>query len=127
MDIKRDLSLNRTRISGSEFARNLWVVTVEEGTTREDLRNPAFWSHVSALFKPYDRIEVRSDIDEFFAELLILSCSSTFAKVKELSWFDLPAKDVKLTEEQERQFEYRYRGPHSKHSIVRKHDNAIIF
>lgn len=123
---KRDLKINLARMKEAQFVRNLWVVTVEQGTTREDLLDPAFWSLVSTQFRPYDRIEARCDTGTFFAEYLILSCSRTYAKVKELSWISLVTQDVEMTQENQEEFEYRYRGPHAKHGIIRKSDNAVM-
>lgn len=121
-----DPKLNHTRMKESQYVRNIWVVTVEQGITREHLKNPSFWSHVASQFRPYDRLEVRSDNGTFFAEYLILACERTYAKVKELNWYNLTTQDVAMTEESLELYEYKYRGPHGKHSIIRKSDKAVM-
>ena len=125
---KRDPKLNHARMKEGQFLRNLWVATVEQGITREDLKKPSFWSHVAMQFRPYDRLEVRSDDGTFFAEYLILACERTYAKVKELNWYSLTSQDVAMTQSESdaEEFEYKYRGPHGKHSIVRKSDGAVM-
>ena len=125
---KRDVKLNHTRMKEGQFVRNLWVVTVEQGVTREDLTNPGFWAHVAFQLRPYDRLEVRSDDGIFFAEYLVLACERTYAKVKELSWISLTTKDVALSQDEAdlEKFEYKFRGPHAKHSIIRKSDGAVM-
>lgn len=125
---KRDVKINHTRMKEAQFVRNLWVVTAEKGTKREDLINPSFWSHVAMQFRPYDRIEVRVDDGIYFAEYLVLACERTYAKVKELSWVNLTTKDVAMTEADNmlELYEYKYRGPHGMHSILRKADGAVM-
>lgn len=127
-DKPRDVKLNQSRMKSGEFVRTLYVATVEMGTTREDLMKPEFWSQVSYMFSPYDRIEVRSDDGVFFAEYLVLACERTFAKVKELSFVSLTTKDVAMTQAEKdlELYEYKYRGPHRKHSILRKSDGAVM-
>lgn len=123
---KRSMSLNDKRMKEAEFLRSLWVVTVETGTIRSDLLTPEFWSHVAYRFKPYDRIEVRCDDGLYFAEYLVLSCDRTWAKVKELSFIALTSEDIAMTQDELEIYEYKFRGPHGKHSIIRKHDKAVM-
>jgi len=123
---KRDVKINMNRMKSGDFVRTLWVATVEMGVTRDDLKNPTFWSHVAAQLRPYDRIEVRCDDGTFFADYLVIACERTYAKVKELSWVSLTSSDVAMTEESLEKFEYKYRGPHSMHSIVRKSDSKVM-
>ena len=127
-EVKRDVKLTQTRMKSGDFVRVLYVATVEPGVTREDLKNPSFWSHVSHMFSPYDRLEVRSDDGVFFAEYLVLAAERTYAKVKELSFVSLTTKDVAMTEAENdlELYEYKYRGPHAKHSIMRKSDNTVM-
>lgn len=123
---KRDVKLNHTRMKEGQFVRNLWVVTVEQGVNRDDLMNPGFWAHVAFQLRPYDRLEVRSDDGLFFAEYLVLSCERTYAKVKELSWASLTSQDVAMSQEDLEQYEYKFRGPHAKHSVIRKSDGVVM-
>jgi len=123
---KRDVKLNHTRMKEAQFVRNLWVVTAEQGVTKEDLLKPDYWSHVSFQFRPYDRIEARCDDGTFFAEYLIMSCERTFAKVKELSFTSLTSRDVAMTQAEQSAYEYKYRGPSCMHSIIRSSDKVVM-
>ncbi len=123
---KRDVKINQNRMKSGDFVRTLWVATVEMGVTREDIKDPGFWSHVASQLRPYDRMEVRCDDGTFFAEYLVIACERTYAKVKELSWVSLTSKDVAQTQEDREEFSYKYRGPHSMHSIIRKSDNKVM-
>lgn len=111
------------RVKHAEMARNYWVVTVEQGTTKEEINRPEFWALVGKQFKPYDRIEVRSDDGTFFAEYLVLSADRAWAKVHELSFVNLGTQDVSLTEANtiayRAKFKVEWRGPHLKHCVER--------
>lgn len=123
---KREVKLNHTRMKEAGYVRTLWVVTVEQGVTRDDMMKPEFWSHVSMQFSPYDRIEARCDDGTFFAEYLVLACERTYAKLKELSFVGLTSKDVAMTQAEQEEYEYKHRGPHRGHSIIRKSDGEVM-
>ena len=111
-------------------------ITVESGTTREQIVHPDFWGHVAARLRPYAKIEVRCDDGSFYAELLVLAAERTFAMVRVLHWHDLTTADVAKTqaasvavqrfEEHLKAYEVRWRGPHLMWSVIRKHDNAAL-
>ena len=122
---KRDVKINMTRMKSGDFVRNLWVVTAEQGTTKEDIMTPSYWSHVASQFRPYDRIEVRVDDGVYFAELLILACDRTWAKVHELTFHSLTTSDVSLTQA-EPEFDVQWKGPVNKWSVIRKSDSESI-
>lgn len=111
------------RVKLAESARNHWVVTVEQGTSRDELKRPEFWALVSKTFRPYDRIEVRSDDGSYFAEYLVLSADRAWAKVHELRYEPLGTQDVSLTQSAEAQLRSKYavayRGPHLLHCVER--------
>ena len=116
------------RMHLAEHERNVHVITVEVGVEREHLKDTAFWSLVSNKLRPYDRIEVRRDDGLFYAEYLVLACDRSLAKVYEMSYHNLTTSDVAQTEAalKKDDFDVKYRGPHSKHSVIRKSDGAVI-
>lgn len=126
MEEDRLVQLNGNRMKEAEFWRTLWVVNAEPGTTKKDLLKPDYWAHVASRFKPLDRLEVRSDDGSFVAEYLVLTCERTYAKVKEIHWYDLEGKEVGVPDEALEEFEHRWRGPHGKWSVVRKSDDALM-
>ena len=117
------------RVKLAQSARNHWVVTVEQGTTREDLRRPEFWSLKAKDFRPYDILEVRCDDGSYFAEYLVKSADRAWAIVHELRWEPLGTQDVSLTEaqavEQRNRYTVAYRGPHLLHCIERKDGEKV--
>ena len=125
-DKDRLVQPNHTRMKESSFVRNWWVVTVEEGTDKKDMLKSDFWAHLAEQFSPYDRIEVRSDDDAFFAEYIVLSCDRTYAKVKELSWFSLTSDETQQDEEIFQEYAHKWRGPQLKHCVIRKSDSACV-
>lgn len=117
------------RVRTAEAARNLWVATVEQGTTRDDIKRPEFWALVARNFKPYDRLEVRADDGTFFAEFLILSADRAWAKVHELRFETLGSQDVSLTEANQadirNRYAVKYNGPHLRYCVERKDGTKV--
>ena len=118
------IQLNTNRMKRAETLRTLYVVNAMEGTTRKDLLKTDYWCHVSVMFKPLDRLEVRADDGSFLAEYLVISCDRTWTKVKELTWYEL--SEVAEPDEELRELVYKYRGPHAKHSVIRTSDDAVM-
>lgn len=111
------------RMPLAETARNLWVMTCEEGTTREDINNTNYWNHVAKMLRPGDKIEVRTDESAFYAEFYVVSCGKNWAKVKELCFHDL-AK-VPITDSTGG-FEVKWKGPHRKWAVLRISDGEVV-
>ena len=124
---ERFVQITNGRFHPAEYERDYWAITCEVGTTREDILQPHFWSHVAKKLKPYSRIEVRIDDGTFFGEYLVLQCDRTWAKVKELSFHSLTSADVSQTESEQMQgHRIEWKGPQLKHCIIRNKDNAVI-
>ena len=111
------------RVRQEEFERTTWVVTVESGVSREDVLEPDFWAYVAMKFKPYDRVELRTDDSAFFAEYLILSSDRVSAYLKELNYWDLKTKG-KVSKDS--LYVVRWMGPHGKWSVIRTSDSATL-
>lgn len=111
------------RVRQEEYIRTTWVCTVESNISPKDLMEPDFWSYVAMKFKPYDRIEVRTDDGAFFAEYLILSCDRTYATLHQLSLHQL---GTKANPNKSSLYEYKWGGPYGKHGIVRTSDSEMM-
>lgn len=114
------------RMHLAEHERNIHVITVEANITRDQIKDPSFWSLVSSKMRPYDRVELRSDDGMFFAEYLVLACDRSWAKVYELSFHKLTSADISETQAAITDYEIKYRGPQLKHSVIRKSDNTVL-
>ncbi len=119
---KRAVQLKDPRMKEQEFLRVWWVVTVEHGTTKEDILKPEFWTQVAIKLKPYNRIDIQADDGSFFAEFLVITCDKTYANVKELSWTELNTTKEQPHEE----FYAKWRGPHLKWSVIRSSDKEAV-
>jgi len=119
------MSLDPSRFTENVYVNTDWTLTVERGTSLEDVLNPAFLSNVAARLHPYDHIRVRVDSGEWYAELMVLDCGRVWAKLVVLSKYELVGEAVNA-EEMDDQFYVQHRGPHLKFCVVRKSDKEPI-
>jgi hypothetical protein len=122
--------LDPTRVTLDEYVNQNWTVTVEAGTTIEDILKPEFFSNISSKMRPYDHMRVRTDAGEWYGEFLVLSCGRVWAKLAPIFTMDLTSKDIELTQagvaDGMEQYEVAFRGPHLKFCIIRKSDRESI-
>lgn len=124
-DTKRTLILNPQRIGLAEQMRQDWVVNAEEGTTVQDVLDPAYWAHCSARMQVYDHIEVRLETGEWLLNLVVQDVGRNYARVFLANKLDFADTDVSapvsaITHKVE------WKGPQRKHVVIRIADGAII-
>ena len=107
-------------------------VRVGPGVTPEHLLVPGFWAHYGAKLKPLDEIRAHAEDGSWLARYLVLDCSRTWARVKQLEFHQLTTSDVALSQASESEYrafmmshEVRYRGVH-KWCVVRLADSAVL-
>jgi hypothetical protein len=71
--------------NAAEHVRAIYTATIPAGIEPKDLVSPAFWSHISANLRPWDRIECIAEDGAYFVELLVLSATQTDANVVQLN------------------------------------------
>ncbi len=121
------MKLDVTRFSLAEQVNQGWTVTVESGTTLQDVLQPEFFANVSSRLRPYDRMYVRIDTGEWYAELLVLSCGRVWAKLIPVFTLDLTTQDVEVSQaDAADRYLIQYRGPHLKFCVIRRVDKAPI-
>ena len=119
--------LDPSRFTLDEHANQNWTLTVEQNTTLDDVLKPEFLANVANRLHPYDRIRVRIDTGEWYAELLVVQCGRVWAKIVPLFTIDLVEKmDEEVEGEAFDQFIIQFRGPHLKFCVVRKIDKEPI-
>lgn len=118
------MSLDPARFARNEYVNTDWTVTVEAGTSLEDVLNPAFFANVAAKMTAYDHIRVRVDTGEWYAELLVLDCGRNWAKMFKLCEHKLTREET--NEEIDSQFTVKHLGPHKKYAVIRKSDNETL-
>lgn len=117
--------LHASRCQLAEQSRNIHSVVLEPGTTLDNLKDPAFWAHVSGPknFRPMDRIEAMPEDGSFWAELLVLSAGPLFAKVYVMRHYEIG--EVGTTSMSDA-FAVAWKGPLRQHAVIRVKDNAIM-
>lgn len=122
--IRREMQLPPQRMQLSQYLRNDWVITAEQGTTTDDIIKPIYFAHLAAQMKPYDHVEVRVDDDTWIAELLVLQVERNWVRVKLMGYHELVVVDESAVAPSA--YEATWKGPHLKWSVIRKADKAII-
>lgn len=113
------------RLKQAELVRNTWRITCEDGTTQDDLLDPAYWSIISTKLRDYDKIEVTMDDDSVYGVLLVKESGRNYAQVKVLEWHDLT--DIEHIEDNRfEQFDVVQKGPHLKYCVIRRSDQEIL-
>lgn len=82
--MKAHPKLSESRFELAEQMRAIFFATVPPGTTREQILQEDFWTHVGHRMLPGSRIEVVCDDGSFFAELYVRDCGRLFATVAEM-------------------------------------------
>lgn len=125
--------LDESRFKPKEYVITDYAVVVEPGTTRAEMKNPAFWAHVAAKFNVYSQIHITSEDATFYARALVLQTDRTWAVVHFLEWHDLTTKDVAQTQAaaaelgaSEDAFEIAHRGSIKKWTVIRKADRGVV-
>jgi hypothetical protein len=116
------------RFSLVETRRNIWQIVPEDGTPYELLFDKDYWAVMASELRTYDRIEVLADNGSFWAELLVLMATKTQAAVMELRKIDISTSSSTGSgaAEVEEEFAVKWRGPHSKWSVIRKTDRSVV-
>lgn len=119
--------MNPGKFGLAEHRRATYVAIVPRGTTKETIEDPTFWAHVSAKIRPWSHIEVQAEDGTFYAELLVLACDRTWARVKLLCFHNLTSSDISQTQAAQinKDYEIKHRGS-KRWSVVRRSDNALL-
>ena len=128
------------RFKDAEHVRCIFAMTPAINTEISHLMKPEYWSLVAAKLHPAARIEVLSEDNAWFAELIVMSTGPNWAKVKLLRYVQLDntVKQSKVPEPTHNeeapqtdpvvssQFMVEYAGVKAKHRVVRKSDKAVL-
>jgi hypothetical protein len=120
-------ALDPLRFHGAEFKRNQYIATAGEGVKPVDISDPGYWAHLGAKLRPWDEIMVRANDGLWYARLIVLEAGRNWAKVHVESVTYLTTAEVAITQADAMSpYEVTYRGPHSKWSVIRKQDRAVV-
>jgi hypothetical protein len=112
------------RMRLAEYDRQDWVANIEADVTVDEILVPEFWAHMAAQLKPYDHIEARAEKGEWVADLVVLGCDRTWAKVALKAKYNLTTKDVSLSHAQKHTVEWK--GPQHRWGVIRTSDSAMV-
>ncbi len=120
-------TLSPSKLQAAGHYRQTWEVVADAGTTLEDLLRPSFWLHVAAKLRRMSVINVLSEDETWFAELIVLASGIGFAKVKMLRFVEFYEAEEAATEETAAfTTEVKWSGPHAKHRVIRKEDGTVL-
>lgn len=121
------MSFDPSRLIQTEYANQAWTLTVEAKTTMEDVLKPEFFSNVAIKMRPYDRVHVRVDTGDWYAEVLVVSCGRAWAKVIKLLEVKLvDANADAMADDVLDKYTIEHRGAHLKFCVVRRSDKEPI-
>lgn len=116
--------LQPDRMGLVEYKRNDWVVDVEVDITLEDIKEPSFWALVADQMAPYDTIEVRAEDGKWIANLRVIFCEKTYAKVQIERVMEI--KENMETPQISIKHKVAWKGPHLKFVVIRLSDSQIM-
>lgn len=118
-------AIHPTRIRQAEYAYERWRITVENGTTIEDLTRPAFYAHVATHFRPGSIIEAMPDNRAFFAELIVIDSGQQYVKtavLREVKLEAVSAAGANLFPG----YSAEFAGDHLKWRVIRESDRKSL-
>lgn len=118
------MQLTLNNMKEAEFARNIFAITPDHGTSIKDMLKPEYWAHVAGKLSPTSRIEVVSEDSTWFAELFVVSVGRNWAQVSLMRFVELAESAKPASPEAEYRVEWK--GQKQLHCVIRKADNAII-
>ncbi|MBO9380027.1 hypothetical protein GG804_24985 [Sphingomonas histidinilytica] len=127
--------MTTTARAGSVFLadnrRNLWSVDVHPDTNVEDIERPGFWAHEASKLRQFDRIEIRWEDGQKWADAIVLANGAGFARVAIINLIDaaVPADGEQQQADADFTFQLvdvKWKGPTSKWCIIRKSDGHLV-
>ena len=126
---RSDPKINLANFKGAEYERTVWIANIAHGLTLEDVLSRAYWSHVCAQMKPWDKVELRADDGTWYAEAIVLDCSRTWAQLHVICHENLTSADVAQSqaEIETKMSDYlvKWAGA-AKWRVIRKSDGAVL-
>jgi hypothetical protein len=122
---RRDIQATPLRTQLAEFVRQDWRHHAEQGTQIEDILKESYWALMAKEFKPFDHIEVILETGEWIADLIVMQCDRTWAKVVLKHKFDLaPVGD--LPPDTALLYTISFKGPQRKWTVIRNSDQTAV-
>ena len=94
------------------------------GTTREDMLNPVFWTHVARYMRPMSEIRVMPRDGARYGLYLVIFADRVSARVKELGFW--PLENIKPEDVDNGAFFVKWIAPPVRFGVMRKVDNTVV-
>lgn len=108
-------------VTQADYARVIWRITPDPGTTPEDVLVPSYYTHIAKQLKPGARIEVAPADGTWLAELYVRSADGNSARVALLALYQFNGEQPSTE-----QYEVKHRGPRGW-SVVLISDKKAVF
>ncbi len=117
------MPLPPTQLQNSAHYRSHYAAVTPAEDSFETVCKPEYWIHVARQLRRMDVIDVIPEDEGYYAELLVLSTGTGYAKVMVLRHVELAASEEEnagtLTE-------IKWNGPHGRWAVIRKSDKTVL-
>ena len=117
--------LDPQRFGLAEAMRQDWVVNADEGTTVQEILDPAYWAHIASQFHVFDHVEVRLETGEWILDLIVLDVGRNYARVYVAAKHDFAEISNEKTSSAITH-KVEWKGPQRKHVVIRLADSAAL-
>lgn len=126
--VRRLDPLEVARMKETEFMRKDFFVVAGEGVTPQDLLQPEYWANQANRLTPHCRVECWADDGSWMCELVVLGVSRNAAQMHPLHVHEIQRDAAILSGSRNdgAGYEVKHRGQHSKWSVIRKADKALV-
>lgn len=116
--IEKAPALTMPRFGLAEEARNVWRVSVPQGTLPEQVMDESFWSNVARLLQPGDSIQIIPDNFTWRRDVMVLAAGQNWAQTCLLHHYDLTPS--KALEKIPSKYKVEFAGSHHKWRVLRE-------
>lgn len=113
------------RMKLAEHARNVHVVSVPAGTSKDDVLVPSYWAHVAHQIKPKDRMELWAEDRSWFADAIVVKASRLEVHLRTVSYLDMDAVAEPVAARKDG-YHVDYGGPVDLYRVVRDGDAKVM-
>jgi hypothetical protein len=117
------MPLPPTQLQNSAHYRTHYAAVVGADDSLAIVTTPEYWIHVARQLRRMDVIDILPEDESYYAELLVLSTGTGYAKVMVLRHVELAEVEE---ENAEAQTIVKWNGPHSRWVVIRKSDNFLL-
>lgn len=123
--VKPSFKIPAPRLTQAQYARNEWRITIPHGISDKVLDDPAAFSLIADKLRPFDTIEAVCEDGSWWGRYLVTGVDRTWAKLRELEWFDLRGDLERMPSTEDQNYDITY-NTIGRFQVVRKKDRAII-